>query len=84
MPRLDAKTVGKTEARFDYLNIEKDNDNFEEVNNEDYAIEKLRDRGSLKLIDDKKTNQQSINISVINSFDNNNTKYESPEQIQKN
>jgi hypothetical protein len=28
VPRLDAKTVGKTEARFDYLNLEKDNDNF--------------------------------------------------------
>jgi hypothetical protein len=38
MPRLDAKTVGKAETRFDYLNIGEDdeyNDNFEEVNHDD-------------------------------------------------
>jgi hypothetical protein len=42
MPRLDAKTVGKVETRFDYLNYGNINDNdeyandFELINNNDH------------------------------------------------
>ena len=41
MPRLDAKTVGKSDTRFDYLNYGKNdeddeyNDNFDEINNDE-------------------------------------------------
>ena len=41
MPRLDAKTVGKSDIRFDYLNYGKNdeddeyNDNFDEINNDE-------------------------------------------------
>ena len=62
MPRLDVKTVGKLDTRFDYINYGKDdeddeyNDNFEHINNNYQIIDYMKDRGSLKMIDDQNNN----------------------------
>ena len=62
MPRLDAKTVGKSDTNFDYIKYGKDdeddeyNDNFEDINNDDQIIDNMKDRGSLKMIDHQNNN----------------------------
>ena len=65
MPRLDTKTVGRVDSRFDYLNYgnntnEDDEyaDDFEQIYI-DNQVKELRDRTSLKIIDNQ-SNQKSI------------------------